>query len=269
MSTATSSVAWAAETIAAPVGELRVARAGRGPALVVLPRDNGHPPSNPALDLLAENHTIYNPWYPGFHEGGPAADWDWLVNPRDLAVVMLQLVDGLGLDRPALMGFGFGGWLAAEMATMASSRLSGLVLVSPMGMRPESGYIYDQFIGSTETYAKMGFSDPAAFSAIYGEELSFEQLEGWETDREMTSRLAWKPYMHNRALEGLVAGISCPVQIAWGQEDRIVPASALAKWRAALPAAKVEVLAGTGHAIDLEQPRALAAIVGSFLGAAR
>jgi pimeloyl-ACP methyl ester carboxylesterase len=182
---------------------------------------------------------------------------------------VLQAADSLGLDRFALAGFGFGGWLAAEIATMAAPRLSSLTLVAPFGIRPPEGYIYDQFIGSTETYARLAFADEAAFEAIYRAEPSYEQLEAWETDREMSSRLAWKPYMHNRALPGLLRGVSTPALVVWGEADQVIPAGTAALWRAALPNATIETLAATGHAIDLEQPRALASIVTPFLAAHR
>jgi len=45
---------------------------------------------------------------------------------------------------------------------------------------------------NAEHYAQMAFHDQTMFAEIYGPQTSFEQLEAWETDREMTSRVAWK-----------------------------------------------------------------------------
>jgi pimeloyl-ACP methyl ester carboxylesterase len=267
--TATSPVTWTMETAAVCGGQVSYQRAGRGAPLLVLPRENGHPPRTEFLDLLTADFTVYYPWYPGFHGGGDPAEWEWLANARDLAVLQLQLARAISLDRFALCGLGFGGWIAAEMATMCAPQLDALVLVAPMGIYPAGDYIYDQFIVSTEAYARHAFADEAAFESLYGHEPDFDQLEGWETDREMTSRLAWKPYMHNRTLPRLLSGVTCPSLVVWGAEDKIAPPGGGELYRAALANATLDILPNTGHAADLEAPGALAASVRRFLTSAR
>ncbi len=259
-----SRVGWDEITATVCGGELRVAVAGSGPPIVVLPHDQGHPPVNPFLDRLTSAGTVYYPWLAGFHGGNPA-QWEWLTNVRDLAIVQRQLIDTLGLERPALIGLGFGGWVAAEIATFAASSLSRLVLVAAMGIKPARGYIYDQFLVSTEHYAQTAFHDVRRFAEIYGAEASFEQLEAWETDREMTSRLAWKPYMYNPALPRLLGGVTVPALVVWGDDDQIVPRECAELYRQALPNARLEILRDCGHAVDLDQPEALAKLVGDFL----
>ena len=155
----TPGAAWLNETHTVCGGQITLAKAGTGAPILVLPRDNGHAPANDFLDRLAANNTVYYPWYPGFHGGGDVAAWEWLANPRDLAVVQLQLLDALSLERPTVIGLGFGGWIAAEMATMRAHALGSLVLVSPMGIQPKDGFIHDQFIFSTEAYARTAFHD--------------------------------------------------------------------------------------------------------------
>ena len=260
-------VAWATESVQVCGLPLHYQRAGSGPPLLVIPRDNGHAPRNECLDRLTESFTVYHPWLPGFHGGDPA-DWTWLTNARDVAIVLRQFMRELGHERLAIAGFGFGGWLAAEMATMSGDRLSALVLVAPMGIQPKDAYIYDQFIASTEMYARHGFSDPARFDAIYGHEPDFDQLEGWESDREMTSRVAWKPYMFNAALPGLLGGVAAPTLIIWGDDDQVVPAECGERYRDAIPGARLETIAGAGHAVDHEQPGALARAITSFVQSA-
>lgn len=259
---ATSSLATAA--IPAFGSELRYLMGGSGPAVFVLPRDQGHPPRLDFLEALAERHTVISPWYPGFHNGGDPATWEWVANVRDLAVIQLRLVEAVAPGGAALVGLGFGGWVAAEMATMLGSRLRALLLAAPMGILPAEGYIYDQFLGSTEVYARAGFADQQKFDALFGAMPEYDQLEAWETDREMTSRIAWKPYMYNPSLPRLLEAVRCPVHIAWGSEDRIVPPATAAQWQAALPHASLEPLEGVGHSIDLEHPATLAAIARSF-----
>jgi len=241
-----------------------VAVAGSGQPLVVLPRDQGHPPASRFLDQLAASGTVYYPWLAGFHGGHPE-QWEWLTNVRDLAIVHRQMIDALGLDKPVLVGLGFGGWVAAEIASMASSSLKALVLVSAMGIKPVNGYIYDQFLVSTEHYAQMAFHDQRTFAELYGAQASFEQLEAWETDREMTSRLAWKPSMYNPTLPQLLSGVNVPALVVWGEEDQIVPVECAEIYKHSLPRATLALIPNGGHALELEQPEMLLRSVSSFL----
>lgn len=262
--TAGRNVTWNETTVSVCGGPVRVAVAGSGQPIVVLPRDQGHPPTSQFLDQLTDSGTVYYPWLAGFHGGHPE-QWEWLANVRDLAIVHRQMLDALALDRPVLVGLGFGGWVAAEIATMAAASLSALVLVSAMGIKPVKGEIYDQFIVGTEHYAQTAFHDASAFTEIYGAETGFEQLEAWETDREMTSRVAWKPYMYNSSLPHLLSGVAAPALVVWGEEDRIVPAECAGLYKNALPHATVELIPNCGHAVDLEQPGMLIRSVSSFL----
>lgn len=260
-----AAAAWTARRLAVGGAEIAYEEAGAGArTLLVLPRDNGHPPRSDILDVLAAENRLVFPWLPGFDGGDPGA-WDWLLNPRDLAIVLRQFADALQLDRPVLLGFGFGGWLAAEMATMAGRAIAAQVLVAPVGIQPSAGFIYDQFLVSTEAYARTAFADQANFEAIYGAEPGFEQLERWETDREMTSRLAWKPYMYNPSLPRLLAGIATPTLVLRGDRDEIVPPNVGDSYLEALSNAQLDVIAGAGHALELEQPRAVAERIAAFL----
>ena len=252
------------ETISVCGGEISYLRQGSGPSLLVLPRDNGHAPDTTFIERLAEQFTVYYPWLPGFHDGRPE-EWRWLFNVRDLAVVVGQFCAALGLQRTRVLGLGFGGWVAAELATMSPGLFERLVLVAPMGIQPAKDYICDQFVIGTEAYARTAFASQAAFEAIYTPEPGFEQLESWETDREMASRLAWKPYMYNATLPRLLSGVSVPALIVWGDADRVVPAECGDLYRAALPNATLQRVPNAGHAIDLEQPGTLASTITIFL----
>ena len=239
----------------------------RVPAIKVLllPKDNGHPPGREFAGRLAESATVYFPIYPGYQGSPDIAAWEWLANVRDLAVVQRQFLDALGLDHVSIVGVGFGGWVAAEMATVSSRGLEALVLVNPMGIQPKNDYIYDQFLFSSEAYARHGFRNQEAFDALYGAEPEFEQLDAWESDRLMTSRLAWKPYMYNPTLPRLLAGVTTPTLIVSGDADEVVPPECAAMYKAALPNAELETMPDCGHAIDAEYPEPLAAAVTAFL----
>jgi pimeloyl-ACP methyl ester carboxylesterase len=185
---------------------------------------------------------------------------------RDIAVVYRGLLGDLGLEKAALIGLGFGGWIAAEMASMAPRDLSALVLVGAMGIKPPEGDILDQAIVGYIDYARAGFHDQKAFERVYGAEPSNDQLVAWDICREMSFRIAWKPYMYSQTLPNLLGAVRAPALLVWGDHDRVVPVSAGRRYAKALPNAKLHTIAGCGHCVDMERPDELAALVTGFLG---
>ena len=241
--------------------ELRLLRAGRGRPVLVLHHDTGTPDRLPFYDALADRFDVIVPHHPGF--GTPERP-AWLRHPRDLAALYQWLLADLGIERASLLGLGFGGWIAAEMAALAPRDFHRLVLVGAMGAKPPEGDIFDQAIVSYIDYAKAGFRDPAAFAKIYGE-VSTDQLVAWDLCREMCFRIAWKPYMYSQTLPHLLGGVRAPALVVWGEHDRIVPRSAGERYAGALREARFETIADAGHCVDMEQPAALARLVTPFI----
>jgi pimeloyl-ACP methyl ester carboxylesterase len=123
----------------------------------------------------------------------------------------------------SLVGLGFGGWIAAEMATMSPQAFRRLVLVGAMGVKPVHGEILDQALVSYIAYVRAGFEDQGVFDRLFGADPPTELLEQWDLNREMTFRIAWKPYMYNPALPHLLGGVQTPALIVWGRGDKVVP----------------------------------------------
>ena len=82
-------------------------------------------------------------------------------------------------------------------------------------------------------------------------------------NREMTTRVGWKPYMYNRRLRPLLGGVAVPALVVWGDNDAVVPMECAHAYTDALPDARLEVVGDCGHAVDLEAPESLAAIITS------
>jgi pimeloyl-ACP methyl ester carboxylesterase len=252
---------WTRSEVEVAGGKLHVARAGSGRPVLVLHHDIGSPDQLEFYDALASRFDVIVPHHPGY---GKSERPQWLRSVRDVAVIYQSLLSDLGIERASLVGLGFGGWIAAEMATMAPTAHHRLVLVGAMGLKPPEGDILDQAIISYLDYAHAGFHDQAAFAHIYGD-VSTDQLVDWDICREMCFRIAWKPYMYSQTLPHLLGGVKAPALVVWGDDDQIVPRSAGELYAAALPKARFEIVRASGHCIDMEQPAALARLVSSFI----
>ena len=78
----------------------------------------------------------------------------------DLARFYLWFIEAAGLGRPHLLGQSIGGWTAAEMAAMSPRSIDRLVLVSPAGLKPETGEILDIFYHPAAQVRAMTVHDP-------------------------------------------------------------------------------------------------------------
>jgi pimeloyl-ACP methyl ester carboxylesterase len=255
-------VNWKSGMVSAGGTDLQVTRGGEGSPIVILHRDIGTLDRLAFYDALAQTHEVIIPNHPGY---GASPRPEWVANVRDIAAIHRCLLDQLGFNEASLVGLGFGGWIAAEMATFAPSDASRLVLVGPMGVKPPQGEILDQALVSYIEYVKEGFHDPGAFERNYGATVTTAQLVQWDLCREMSFRVAWKPYMYNDSLPWLLRGVRSKALVVRGDDDRIVPASAAALYAERLPNAASEIITGAGHLVEMEQPEKLARLIASFI----
>lgn len=256
-------VDWAGSTVEAAGTKLHLMRAGKGQPVLVLHHETGTLDRLPFYDELAARYDVLVPHHPGYSRSERP---DWLRSTRDIAVIYRGLLSELKIRDAALVGLGFGGWIAAEMAGMAPADLSRLVLVGAMGVKPPQGDILDQAITGYLDYARAGFHDQKAFDRVYGAEPSTDQLEMWDICREMSFRIAWKPYMYSQTLPHLLGAVRVPTLVVWGEDDKVVPPSAAKRYLEALPTAKLEIVKSCGHCVDMEQPETLARLVTQFIG---
>jgi pimeloyl-ACP methyl ester carboxylesterase len=256
---------WVAETVRVAGTAVRAVRGGAGDPLLVLHHDIGSPDRPPLHDALARDFTVIAPSHPGYDGSERPA---WMRSVRDVAIVYQALLARLDLagepGRVSLVGLGFGGWIAAEMATMAPRAFRRLVLVGAMGVKPERGEIADQALLSYIDYVRRGFADQRAFDRLFGADPPTPTLEQWDLNREMTFRVAWKPYMFNPTLPHLLGGVVTPALVVWGDADRIVPLECGERYVKALPHARLAVVERAGHFVDMEQPDRLAEMVVRF-----
>jgi pimeloyl-ACP methyl ester carboxylesterase len=152
---------------------------------------------------------------------------------------------------------------------MNPAAIDRLVLAAPVGLKPETGEILDVFYHSPQELRLLNVHDPASipeWDELFGRTPTPAELEMAERNREMTARLAWKPYMHNPRLARFLPRVTNPVLVVWGREDRIVPVSCGEQYRRLLPNAALTVLERCGHLVPIEHPDAFARLVLDFLG---
>ena len=217
-------------------------------------------------ERLAEDFTTMVPSHPG-HGGSPAAEW--IEHSSDLAFHYYDLLDELNLARVHLVGASFGGWIAAELATMASHRLASLTLIDPVGIKVD-GWIYPFLFGMDlpEVVATV-FHNPMAALALAPPDQSPETLAMQYRQGTALARVAWNPYLYSPLLRRRLARISTPTLVCWGAHDRLAPLDPCGQtWAKEITGARLTVFADSGHLPHLEEPEAVARAVADFAGKA-
>jgi pimeloyl-ACP methyl ester carboxylesterase len=239
-------------------------RAGSGPPLLYLHGAGAGGRWLGFQQTLAEGFDVIAPTHPG-HGGAPPAEW--VEHISDLAFHYLDLIDTLGLPQVHLVGASLGGWIAAEMATMASHRLASLVLIDPVGIKVE-GWIYPFLFGmDLMEMVGMIFRNPVAAMALAPADMSLDTIVDLYRQSTAIARVSWNPYLYDPLLRRRLGRITTPTLLAWGAHDRLAPLQCAEAWRKEIPGAMLRVFDDSGHVPHIEQPGAVAAAVAEFCGA--
>lgn len=247
--------------------ELTLIKGGSGKPLLMLHDELGFPGWMRWNDALAEAREFVIPLQPGF---GKTPRLDWIRSFRDLAGYYAMAVRELRLAPADVVAFSAGGFIAAEMIASDPAIFSRLILVGPMGIKPEQGEIMDIFPITIRTHLRrtVANQEAAEFGTIYGGEMSPEQFEAFEDARAESARLGWEPYMHNPSLPYLLRGVkNVPTLLIRGAQDQIVPAGCIDAYQAAIGGAQAVEIAGVGHRPEIENSDEFVTIVKDFLAA--
>ncbi len=255
---ATAVESFTEQTIEVAGRNVRLLQGGTGDPVVVLHHSTGNPGWLPFFEQLAGKYAVTVPDMPGY---GQSERPPWARDARDLGILLHHTLDKLGLERVTLVGLGFGGYVAAEMAAMNQHRLKALVLIGAAGLQPDEGEILDQMLIDFPDYVRAGFRDDTAFEQVFGAEPEQPIKELWDLSREMTARLTWKPYMFSRRLAPSLSEVQTPTLITWGTQDRVVPPVCAQQYARALPNSRVELIEGAGHLVEYEEPEKVAELI--------
>jgi len=254
-----------AQTIEVGDVGLHLLRGGSGRPALVLHGIEGPEGWLEFHDLLAQQADVLAPSHPGY---GESPRPPWLESITHQALFYEWFLRVAGIDKVDLIGFGIGGWIAAEMAAMNSSNLAHLVLVDAAGIKPHAGDTLDVFIQPWRQVVAACVNDPDTaeeYQRIYSATPVQDYGGVREAGRSMSMRMCYRPYMYSPALPAVLGGVAAPSLIVWGAEDRIIPLECGRLYQAAIPGAGLQIMEGCGHWPHYERPRELADIVLDFI----
>src|SRR5207245_1313665 len=133
---------------------------------------------------------------PGLRTIGTPADFETVY---DLVNFYFDFLETLPQGKVTLIGFSFGGWLAAELAVKCRHRLEGLVLVDAVGIKVsdrETPDILEVFNTSPQEVQRRSWHDPETWAPDL-DALSDDELVVRARNWESLCLYGWNPYMYN------------------------------------------------------------------------
>jgi pimeloyl-ACP methyl ester carboxylesterase len=244
--------------------DIEVLRAGKGPPLLLLHGLNTIDPNAPFVELLSARAEIIAPSHPGFGNSARPPDFDSIY---DLVHFYLDLIDALPHERVTLLGFSFGGWLAAEIAAISSNRLAQLILVDPLGIKlgdRESRDILDLFNTSPAEVERHTWHDPTRWAVDFNA-MSDDAITLHARNRNALCLYGWQPFMYNPKLPRWLHRIAVSTLVVWGASDGVVTPAYGRAYCQMIPGATFALIENAGHHPEIEQPAALVERIAAFI----
>lgn len=250
-------------SIAGSTLHYRTAGPEGAPVLLFLHGAGGAESALGMLATFADRWQVIVPDHPGF---GASPDPDWLDTIHDAAYAYLDFFEALDLREVHLVGSSLGGWLAMEIAIRDASRLSRLTLIAAAGIRPGDIPTGDLFMWSPEERVRNTIADPLLAERLLALPQTPEQAEVALRNHFTTAKLCWEPRFFDPHLDKWLHRLRLPVQVIWGEQDRLFPLALGRKLAALIPAVRFDVMPGCGHVPTVENPGLLSALLREFQG---
>lgn len=230
------------------------------------------------LPYLEREHEVFAPTLAG-HAGGPPLAGE--VSETALVDAVERAMDANGIGRAHLVGCSLGGYIALQLA--ARGRGSSVVALAPAG----GWAVGDESFRETLAFFRT-MQDLLRPAVPYADEIlaspggrrratefvtvNFEHIPAEMLAHQMRGAAGCKaavPLIEYAERQGWCLDaerIDCPVRIAWGTEDRLLPwpAAAIRFREDWLPSADWVVLEDVGHAIHMDVPLEAAQLILDF-----
>lgn len=230
------------------------------------------------FDHLARHFQVWSADLPGF---GLSEKPDGGLFLHVGVRLLLDLVDGGGIERASLVGNSMGGLLAMAFALQHPERVSNLVLVASAGLGRE--------VGLTLRLASIpGLGELMARPLRSAIRWEFQGL--FHNPRQLPERLVEETYQQRREpgavaclLRTVRAGVNLwgqkdsiihlrqlpnlrvPTLVVWGRQDRLIPFRHALVAQQLIPNARLAAIDRCGHCPQLERPDEFNRLVTEFL----
>jgi 3-oxoadipate enol-lactonase len=221
----------------------------------------------PVIDHFARRHRVIVPDLRGH---GRSRGLPPPYTPTHLASDLARLLDHLGIDSTAVLGYSQGGAIAQQLALEHPRRCDRLVLVCTFAFNMATPR--EKFEGHLLPLLLLVLGPRRLAKFVVsqaGPRLGRQRadwLAGLMADQDRTSMVsAWKETMAFDSRARL-AEIACPTLVVAASNDKAVPMHHANTLRAGIPSSRLVVINGADHTLIWTHPDELERVTDEFLG---
>ena len=186
---------------------------------------------------------------------------------EDHASDVIELIRGLGLAAPILLGHSMGGMTAAVVASQVSSMIRGVILADPTFLSPEwQREVRDSDVAEQHRRVlSLDKCDALAQARLRHPRRSSEIVELLAEARQQTRMSAFDVLTPpNPEYHQLVSTIDVPILLVIG-DDPVVFLETARELQRLNSRIRVEQIRDAGHGVPYDQPERFGSVVRSFL----
>jgi 4,5:9,10-diseco-3-hydroxy-5,9,17-trioxoandrosta-1(10),2-diene-4-oate hydrolase len=263
--------------VTTPLARFHYIRAGAGsPVVMISPGEAWLAAWLPEFRALSASHTVFAVELPG--QGfTQLRQKNFTFDLNGMTSAIGSFLDAVHVPVTTLAGNSWSGGWALAYAQRYPERVSRLVLLAPSGLAQPDPLSWEllklPLIGQALTNLTVGSqsSMEAQFKALVvhpGRAAPGLDESMWAAATlpdnvrsmyELEARLDWSTTQQR------LPQTRQPTLIVWGQQDTVLPVRQAAEFGALMPHAKVHVLDGCGHALTVDCPDQVNALMGGFL----
>lgn len=237
-------------------------RRGTGHPVLLLHGGGGPATVTAYADRLAADRpvAVIVPTHPGFvGTARPEA----LSTIGQLAALYVALLSELDVTGVTVVGNSIGGWIAAEMSLLDTTRVAGFVLVDAVGIDVPGHPVADFFSLTFAELAQRSYHNPAKYQ-IDPTRLPSPALATMAGNRATLATYAGTAMVDPSLLDRL-SGSTRPTLVVFGEADRIVDPDYGRAYADAIPSAQFVLLPESGHLPQIETPDQLTEVLWPFI----
>ena len=184
-----------------------------------------------------------------------------------------SVLDAAGIERAHVVGLSMGGLVAQALYAQSPHQVLSLCLVAcRSGAEPVlPGARRDNFIA--ERLGPLRAGGPEALAQSLAPTLIGHGASDEARARVMASLRKLRPDSYARVMEARMriepfldpSTVRVPVLVVGSDEDKVAPLAQMRELATAIPGARLEVVLGAGHLLNIEKPQAFDAALGAFL----
>lgn len=226
-------------------------------------------------------------------EGSGLAVWTWDMlgygrsdHGRDLDVslavqgeILAALLEEWALERPHVVAHDYGGAVALRAHLLGGASYASLALVDVVALAPwgseffrlvkEHAGVFERLPAPMHRALVEAYVRGAAHQPLSDAHLDM-LVDPWTGDRQAAfyTQIAQADQRFTDEIEPRYADLDLPVLVVWGTEDTWIPVDRAHRLVATIPGARLVLVPGAGHLVQLDQPELLTGHLSRWLPSA-